>query len=137
MSFLKEYTFKTQGNTDIIDITPHLLEFIEEAGITEGIVSVFVRGSTGAISVIEYEPNLVKDFKEAMERIAPEDKDYHHHKTWGDYNGHSHIRASVVGCSETLPVSNGQPLLGQWQQLVLIDFDTGPRTRTVIMASSD
>lgn len=136
MSFVKEYKLRTKGNTDIIDITPKLLEFIEVSGITEGSVSVFVKGSTGAVTVIEYESNLIRDFREAMERIAPVDKEYHHHKTWGDYNGHSHIRASVVGCSETIPVLEGKPLLGTWQQLVLVDFDTAPRERSLVMSQS-
>ena len=134
MSFVKEINLRTEGNTDIVDITGELRAFIAEAGIEDGAVTVFVRGSTGAVTVLEYEPNLIKDFKEAMERIAPAAAEYHHHKTWGDFNGHSHIRASVVGCSESIPVSGGEPLLGRWQQVVLVDFDTGPRARQVIMS---
>ncbi len=134
MHFLKEINLKTEGFTDIIDVTPHISSFISENEIKQGWVTVFTRGSTGAVTTIEYEPNLVKDFKNAMERIAPSDMEYEHKKTWNDDNGCSHIRASVVGCSETIPVSGGKALLGTWQQVVVVDFDTGARNRTVYLS---
>lgn len=127
----KKITLSTNGHTDIIDITPDLEEFVSRAGMKEGQVTVFVQGSTGAVTTIEFEPNLVKDFKNTMERIAPSDMDYEHAKTWNDDNGHSHIRASVVGCSESICVSGGRLMLGTWQQVVVVDFDTHPRARNV------
>lgn len=127
----KKITLSTNGNTDIINITPDLEKFVAKAGIKEGMVTVFVQGSTGAVTAIEFEPNLIKDFRDAMERIAPSDMDYEHTRTWNDDNGHSHIRASVVGCSESIAVSGGKLMLGTWQQVVVVDFDTRPRARNV------
>jgi secondary thiamine-phosphate synthase enzyme len=126
-------TLSTRGNTDIIDITGKIEDFVAESGIENGMVSVFVQGSTGAVTTIEYEPNLVKDFVNAMEKIAPSDVDYEHGKTWNDDNGHSHVRASVVGSSETIAVRDGCLVLGTWQQVVIIDFDTAPRSRVVFL----
>ena len=126
---------ETKGNTDIIDITGLLQKFVRESGVRDGSVSVFVQGSTGAVTTIEFEPNLVKDFRDAMERLAPSDIPYEHHKTWGDYNGHSHVRASAVGCSESIAVRSGSLMLGTWQQVVVIDFDTGPRKRKVFFSA--
>lgn len=126
----KSITLDTKGNCDIIDITGHIKEFIKDNKIGEGLVNVSVKGSTGAVTSIEYEPNLVKDFKASMEVLAPESKTYEHAKTWNDDNGHSHVRASAVGFSESVPVVGGHPVLGTWQQVVVIDFDTGPRRRT-------
>lgn len=129
----KKITLTTNGFTDIIDITPDLKEFVSETGIEEGQITVFVQGSTGAVTTIEFEPNLVKDFKNAMERIAPSDMKYEHSKTWGDDNGYAHIRASVVGCSESIAVSDGKLMLGTWQQVVIVDFDTHPRERNIFL----
>jgi len=127
----KEIVFSTQGNTDIIDITYDAENFVTETGMDEGLVSIFVQGSTGSITTIEYEPNLVKDFREALEIIAPSDKSYEHGKTWNDDNGHSHIRSAFIGCSQTFPVIKGKLQLGTWQQIILVDFDTRPRKRKV------
>lgn len=126
-------TLKTRGSTDIIDITPEIRAFVSEADITDGVVSVFVKGSTGAVTTIEFEPNMVKDFKNAMDRIIPAHIKYEHAETWNDDNGHSHIRAAIVGCSQTVPVSGGELLLGTWQQVVIVDFDTRARNREVIL----
>ena len=117
----------------MVDITGEVEAFVREREVSEGAVSIFVRGSTGAVSAIEFEPNLVEDFKEAMERVAPSDKTYHHKKTWNDDNGFSHVRATLVGPGEVVPVSGGKLLLGTWQQIVVIDFDTGPRKREVFL----
>ncbi|MFH1415402.1 MAG: secondary thiamine-phosphate synthase enzyme YjbQ [Elusimicrobiota bacterium] len=129
----KKITFGTKGFTDIVNLNPDIEEFVAETGMDEGVVSVFVRGSTGAVTVIEYEPNLVKDFRNVMERIVPSDIPYEHTKTWNDDNGHAHVRASIIGCSETIPVSGGRPVLGTWQQVIVIDFDTCSRNREVIL----
>ncbi len=123
----------TEGNTDIVNITGQMEKFLEETEMNEGQINVFVQGSTGAVTVIEFEPNLVKDFVNAMERIAPSDMRYEHFKTWHDDNGYSHIRASVVGCSESIAVSEGMLMLGTWQQVVVVDFDTKPRNRNIIL----
>jgi secondary thiamine-phosphate synthase enzyme len=131
----KKIAIRSKGFTDIINITAQLEEFVSETGMEEGQVSVFIKGSTGAITCIEYEPNLVKDFKNSMERIAPSDISYEHGKTWNDDNGHSHIRATVVGCSEVIPVSEGRLMLGTWQQVIVVDFDTRPRERTVVFTA--
>ena len=129
----KKITLSTRGNTDIIDITGRIEDLVDESGIVDGMVSVFVQGSTGAVTTIEYEPNLVKDFINAMEKIAPSDMSYEHGKTWNDDNGHSHVRASIVGSSETIAVRDGRLMLGTWQQVVVIDFDTAPRNRIVFL----
>ncbi|MDA3792551.1 MAG: secondary thiamine-phosphate synthase enzyme YjbQ [Elusimicrobia bacterium] len=123
----------TCGNCDIINITPYIENFIQNNGIREGLINISVKGSTGAVTSIEYEPNLIKDFKESMEILAPSDKKYQHAKTWNDDNGYSHVRASVVGFSESVPVTGGELILGTWQQVVVIDFDTAPRKREVAL----
>ncbi len=124
----------TRGFTDIINITDHVQAIVERSGLEEGSVVVFVRGSTASITTIEYEPGLVKkDFAEFMEKIAPYRYPYEHHKMWGDDNGAAHLRASLVGPSVVVPFVNGELLLGTWQQIVLIDFDTRPRDRTVFV----
>ena len=119
------FSIRTQGHTDVIDITADVARFAKGTGQ----VTVFVPGSTAGITTIEYEPGLVKDIKEAYEKIAPERDDYHHHGTWGDDNGSSHVRAAMLGPSLTIPFVNGKLLLGTWQQIVLIDFDTRGRSR--------
>ena len=127
----KKITLSTRGHSDMIDITGRIEEFVDESGVEDGIVSIFVQGSTGAVTTIEYEPNLVKDFINAMEKIAPSDISYEHGKTWNDDNGHSHVRASIIGSSETIAIRDGHLVLGTWQQVVVIDFDTSPRDRVV------
>jgi len=124
----------TQGNCDIVDITDKVKDFAESSGIKEGTVTVFNVGSTGAITTTEFEPGLVNyDLKAAFEKIAPAKGSYEHEKTWHDDNGHSHVRASLLGPSLAIPVVNGQLTLGTWQQIILVDFDTRPRNRTVVI----
>ena len=125
----KYLNLKTKGNADMIDITCEVEKEIAAAGLKEGQVTVFVHGSTAGLTTIEFEPNLVKDFKKLFERIAPEKLEYAHHMTWGDYNGHSHVRASLLGPSLTVPFKEKRLALGTWQQIVLIDFDTSGRAR--------
>jgi secondary thiamine-phosphate synthase enzyme len=126
-------SFSTSGDTDIIDMTRQVSEKVVTSGIEEGYVHLFVPGSTASITTIEYERGAVSDLKEAIERLAPEDKYYRHNERWGDGNGHAHVRASLLGPSLTIPVINGNLALGTWQQVVFIDFDNHPRERRVIM----
>jgi len=130
--FTVEKKYSTKGKSAMLNITRDAEESVEKSRLDSGIMAIFVAGSTASVTTIEYEPGLLKDFPEALEKIAPYDKDYAHHKTWGDYNGASHVRASLLGPSLALPFKEGKLLLGTWQQIVLIDFDTHPRERTVV-----
>lgn len=127
-------TFKTKGFTDIVDVTPWLQEFLRKSDLDEGSLLLFVVGSTGAITTIEFEPGLTKtDFPAVMEKLAPYKQDYKHHETWGDDNGASHIRAALLGSSIEIPFKKKTLLLGRWQQVVLVDFDTRARTRDLVI----
>jgi len=129
----KTLVFKTKSGTDIIDITKEVSEEIKKSKINSGMVSVFVTGSTASISTIEYESNLLKDMKRALERIAPEGGDYEHHKTWGDDNGSAHVRATLMKPGITIPFKDKKLFLGTWQQVVLLDFDTRDRKREIVL----
>ncbi len=134
MSVITKYLpLETKGNTDVIDITPECASIIKETGMNNGIVVVFSPGSTGALTAIEYEPNLIKDLKNALEIVAPTDKVYEHGKTWNDDNGSAHIRASLIGPSISVPFVEGAMTLGTWQQIVFCDFDTRPRRRQLVV----
>lgn len=125
---------ETRGDTQVIDLTPHLLRVLGGFGISDGVATLFVIGSTAGITTTEYEPGLVDhDLKHYFNKIAPEDGHYEHEATWNDDNGHAHIRASLLGPSLTVPIVKGKPTLGPWQQIVLIDFDTRPRAREVVV----
>lgn len=131
---MKRFTFsvETDGSTDVVNLNPEIGKRLAEFR-QDGLVHVFVAGSTAAITTLEYEPGLVKhDIPAIMQKIAPDDAHYDHEATWNDDNGHSHIRASLLGPELTVPFSNGKLLTGEWQQVVLIDFDTRPRRRTII-----
>ena len=128
-----EIKLATQGEPDIIDITAQVEEQVEKSTIRSGLVTVFCQGSTAAITTIEFEPGLLKDLPEAMERFAPREAVYEHHLRWQDGNGHSHVRASIIGPSITIPVLKGKMPLGTWQQIVLVELDVRPRTRKVIV----
>lgn len=119
----------------MVDLTAELARCVASSGIRTGVCHVFAIGSTAALTTIEMEPGLAHDLPVAMERIAPEDAPYEHEARWHDDNGHSHVRASLVGPSLTAPVREGQLALGTWQQVVLIDFDTRPRERTVLVTA--
>ncbi len=121
----------TKGFCDIINITPQLEGVLSKSKIRNGIVNLFVSGSTASISAIEYEPNLIRDMEEALEKIAPKDKTYHHSKTWHDDNGFSHVRATLMKPGLSIPFRDKKPLLGTWQQCVLLDFDNRPREREI------
>jgi len=124
---------KTKGNCDIINITEQVSKTIRQSRITNGTITLFNVGSTAGITTTEYEPGLVNyDIEAAFEKIAQQNARYEHEETWHDDNGHSHVRASILGPSLSVPFVDGQLTLGTWQQIILIDFDTRPRARTVI-----
>ena len=129
-------SFKTSNDTDIIDITPQVSKQVEKSGLTDGHVLIFVPGSTAAITTIEYESGVVRDLKEAIERLAPMDIPYRHDARWGDGNGYAHVRAALLGPSLTVPLINGRLVLGTWQQIVLVDFDNRPRNREILVSIS-
>jgi len=131
--FYDEINIKTKGEVDIIDITSDIQNVIDKSKINNGLVCVFVPGSTGTITTIEYEPGLKKDFPRALQKIAPKGEYYNHHETWHDDNGHSHVRASLMGPSVTIPVKDGSLLHGTWQQIVFIELDTSSRNRKIIV----
>lgn len=134
MAVIKKITIKTNGYTDVVDITPEVIKIIEKyAEYDAGLVNIFCPGSTGGITTIEYEPGLISDIKKYLERILPYDENYKHHQTWNDDNGASHLRSAFIGPSITVPYENKKLLLGTWQQIVFIDFDTRPRTRNLII----
>ncbi len=124
---------ETRGQGDVRDLTPAVKTAIAEAGIQSGLVTVFVVGSTAGVTTIEFEPGVVADLDSAFEHIAPRRGEYQHHLRWGDDNGSSHVRAAMLGPSLTIPVDRGRPVLGTWQQVVLVEFDTGPRERKVVL----
>lgn len=123
----------TKGHTDIVDVTPQVREVLDGSGLREGQLTVFVSGSTAAVTTIEYEPGLLRDLPEALEKTAPTGKRYHHDATWGDGNGYAHVRAALVGASFTVPFKEGRLLLGTWQQIVLMDFDNRSRHRKIVV----
>ena len=129
----EEISLRTKGFTDIIDITEKVQRSLGEAGLKEGILTVFVPGSTGGLTTLEYEPGLISDLKKALEVIAPQRGDYEHNRRWQDGNGFSHVRSALIGPSLTLPFSKGRLTLGTWQQIIFIDFDNRPRSRTLII----
>ncbi len=129
----KTITLDTNGNCDMIDITPEVSHEVSHSSLSNGIVTVFVSGSTAGVTTIEFESGLVSDFKSAWERTVPKDISYQHDRRWGDGNGYSHVRASLQGPSLTVPFSNKKLALGTWQQIVVIDFDNRPRSRKVVI----
>ncbi len=126
-------TEKTQGRCDIVDITAKVEEQLRRGKLSRGLATLFVSGSTAGLTTIEYEPGILKDLKELLEKLIPSDRKYHHDDRWGDDNGFSHLRASLLGPSLQIPIENGKLLLGTWQQIVLLDFDNRPRTREIVL----
>jgi secondary thiamine-phosphate synthase enzyme len=124
---------KTTSDTDIIDMTPQVQEEIQRSAIRHGYATLFVPGSTAALTTIEYESGVINDLRKAIERIAPKDLYYEHDERWGDGNGYSHVRAALLGPSLHIPVIDGRLTLGTWQQIVLLDFDNRPRKRKIVM----
>jgi secondary thiamine-phosphate synthase enzyme len=129
----QEIRIKTRGNCDVINITEQVGSAVLDSDITAGTVTVFNVGSTAGITTTEYEPGLVNyDIARAFEKIAPKNDRYEHEETWHDDNGHSHVRATLLGPSLTIPIVDGRLVLGTWQQIILVEFDTRARTRTII-----
>jgi secondary thiamine-phosphate synthase enzyme len=129
----KVITVSSNGENDMIDITRQTDESIKASGLQDGIVTIFVSGSTASITTIEYELGLKKDFPKMLARIAPSEIEYEHDNTWHDGNGHSHVRASLIGPSLTVPFKNKSLMLGTWQQIVLLEMDTRPRERKIVL----
>lgn len=123
----------SDSENQMIDLTQKISEFVKKSGISKGVITVFVSGSTGSITTIEYEPGLVKDFPEMLNRIIPRDLKYGHEQMWHDGNGHSHVKASLVGPSLTIPFIDETLCLGRWQQIVFIELDTRGRNRDLIL----
>lgn len=126
----------TKGNPDLIDITAKVADILRESKLKRGSVTVFVVGSTAAITTFEFEPGLVKDVRDLFEKLVPSGKHYAHDETWGDANGFSHLRAALQGPSLTIPFDDGKLLLGTWQQVVLAEFDNRPREREIIVQTT-
>lgn len=133
MIVTKYIEFQTKGDADQIDITVEVSDYVRSSNLKTGIVVMFAPGATGAITTIEYEPGLKEDMKWALERLAPQDRDYSHNLRWGDGNGHSHIRASILGPSLTVPFVEGRLTLGTWQQIIFLDMDNRPRSRKIVV----
>lgn len=132
--FTRTIEFETNGYTHLINLTGQVREELNATGLSEGQVTVFAMGSTAGVTTIEYEPGLVDhDVSEMLDLLAPYQKNYHHNQTWGDDNGAAHLRSSLIGTSYTAPFNRGELLLGTWQQIVFIDFDTRPRHRRVTL----
>ena len=133
MVITKKINFESKGDCDIIDITPQVEQEVAQAGINNGTATLFVTGSTAGISTIEYESGLISDFQGMWERNIPKNITYNHDRRWGDGNGYSHVRASLLGASLVIPFSEKKLSLGTWQQIVLVDFDNRPRSRELIL----
>lgn len=131
--FYDEINIKTQGEPDIVDITKDIQNIVNRSPLRDGLACIFVAGSTGALTTIEFEPGLMKDLPRALEIIAPKGIHYDHHETWHDDNGHSHVRASIMGPSLTIPIKNQKLIHGTWQQIVFVELDTSPRNRSIIV----
>lgn len=132
---IKTFNFNvdTKGFNDIVDVTPQVQKIINESHFREGSATVFAKGATTGITTIEYEPGLLKDYPQFMEKIIPSTERYHHDDTWHDGNGFSHIRSALQGSSFTVPFVDAHMMLGTWQQIILLDFDNRSRTRNVIV----
>ena len=129
----KTAQIETRGENDLINITGQTSKALEESKLQDGIITVFISGSTAAITTIEYEPGLKQDFPRMLSRIVPKNIEYKHDNTWHDGNGHSHIKASLIGPSMTIPFKDGNLMLGTWQQIVLLETDIRPRQRKIIL----
>jgi secondary thiamine-phosphate synthase enzyme len=129
----KEIAFQTNGNCDIVDLTPEVAREVAQSGVSNGTATVFITGSTAGVTTIEHESGLLDDFKNMWDRVIPENIPYEHNMAWGDGNGHSHVRASILGASLTIPFIAKRLTLGTWQQIVFIDFDNRPRSRKIVV----
>lgn len=129
----RSFQLRTGGDTEVLDITPQVEQAVREAGLKNGTATVFISGSTGGITTVEFEPGLQQDLPEIMEQLVPAGRRYHHDETWHDGNGHAHLRSALVGTSFTVPVVDGRLTLGTWQQIVFLDFDNRPRKREILV----
>ncbi|MBW1851744.1 MAG: YjbQ family protein [Deltaproteobacteria bacterium] len=134
--YSNELLVQTTGRTDVIDLTPEVSTEISNSSVEDGVVTLFIPGSTAALTTIEFESGVINDLKKAIGRIAPEDIYYEHNERWGDGNGYSHVRAALIGPSLQVPITSGRMTLGTWQQIVLLDFDNQPRNRRIIVQIS-
>ena len=133
MVFGREVVIETEGFSDIANITNEVDGIVAESGLKNGLVNIFVVGSTATVSTMEYEPALAEDIRDQLEEFVPSDKHTRHSQTWGDDNGFSHIRATFMGPGITIPLDKGKMVLGKWQQIVLIDHDNRPRSRKIFV----
>lgn len=133
-TYLTRVERETTAETDLVDLTGEVTRAVAASGARSGIVTVFVPGSTASVTTIEYESGALEDLRNAIERLAPRSMHYDHDARWGDGNGYSHVRAALLGPSISIPIENGEPLLGTWQQVLLCDFDNRPRTRSVLIS---
>ena len=125
--------FQTQGDAEMQDITDAVAQVTAASKVSDGIVTVFCPGSTGGVTTIEFEPGALSDLRRLFDEIVPQDREYQHNRRWGDGNGHSHVRAALLGPSLTIPLVNGRLMLGTWQQIIHIDFDNRPRRRQIVV----
>ena len=133
MVITEELALETAGHTDILDVTPAVQDRVRESGLQAGIVTVFCPGATGGLTTVEWEDGVLFDVRQVLDEIAPPDRDYRHHRRWGDDNGSAHVRAALMGPSLTVPFANGRLMLGTWQHIVFLDFDTRPRSRRLVV----
>lgn len=129
----KNLQIQSRGENDVIDLTEEVQTSVGSTKLRNGVVTVFVSGSTGAVTTMEYEPGLVRDFPEMLERAAPKNIPYKHQEAWNDDNGHSHVKASLVGPSLSVPFVEGKLALGTWQQIVFVELDIRPRARRIVL----
>ncbi len=133
MVITRELHLRTRGECDVQDITPQVAHAVKESKLAAGIVTIFCPGSTGGLTTIEFEDGVIRDLKQVLDEITPPERDYRHHLRWHDDNGHSHLRSALIGPSLTVPFVDSALTLGTWQQIVFCDFDTSPRTRTLVV----
>jgi len=129
----KHLTVRTRGETDMVDLTEEVERAVKQTNLNNGVVTIFVQGSTGALTTIEYEPGLLRDFPAMLERVASKSIEYEHERRWHDGNGHSHVRASLLGPSLTVPFTEGKLTLGTWQQIVFVELDIRSRSRDLVL----
>jgi secondary thiamine-phosphate synthase enzyme len=133
MVITSDLALETAGHTDFIDVTPEVQDRVARSGLHAGIVTVFCPGATGGLTTVEWEDGVLSDVRQVLDEIAPPDRDYRHHRRWGDDNGSAHVRAALLGPSLTIPFVDGRLTLGTWQHIVFIDFDTRPRSRRLVI----
>ena len=131
--YREEFRLRTRGETEVIDVTDRVRGIVSRSETTDGTVHLFVPGATGGVTTIEYEPGCIADLQAAFERVAPRNGHYDHNERWGDGNGFSHVRAALLGPSLSVPITDGRPLLGTWQQLIVVDCDNKARDRQVVV----